>query len=361
MMTAQVPIFDGHNDVLLRMWRREQPAGAPDAIEAFLAGEPRGHIDLPKAMAGGLAGGLFAIFVPSSSGASLDQVNASMDKGSYSVPAPPAPSLAEAQAATFGMAALLQRLVKASNGRVRLCRSVADIRAAKAAGALAPVMHIEGAEAIDPNFDTLEVLHAAGLRSIGPVWSRSNIFGHGVPFAFPSSPDLGPGLTDAGKALIKACNRLKLLIDLSHLNEQGFWDVAALSDAPLVATHSNVHAIAPSSRNLTDKQLAAIRATQGIVGVNFATSFLRPDGRRSADTPLDVVVDHLARLIEAMGEECVALGSDFDGAQIPDGIRDAKGLPNLVAAMRARGFGEPLITKICFENWMRVLVRTWGH
>jgi membrane dipeptidase len=182
-----------------------------------------------------------------------------------------------------------------------------------------------------------------------------------VPFSFPASPDIGDGLTDAGKALIKACNRLKILIDLSHLNEKGFWDVEKATDVPLVATHSNVHAIAQSSRNLTAKQLDAIRASNGLVGVNFATSFLRPDGRRSADTPLDVLVDHLSALIDALGEDGVALGSDFDGAQIPEAIRDAKGLPNLVAAMRKRGYGEPLITKICFENWMRVLAKTWGH
>ena len=83
-------------------------------------------------------------------------------------------------------------------------------------------------------------VYEAGLRSLGPVWSRSNAFGHGVPFRCPSSPDTGPGLTDLGKELIGACNRLGILIDLSHLNERGFWDVAAISNAPLVATHSNV-------------------------------------------------------------------------------------------------------------------------
>ena len=124
---------------------------------------------------------------------------------------------------------------------------------------LAAVLHIEGAEAIDANFELLDVLYAAGLRSLGPVWSRPNAFGHGVPFRCPSSPDTGPGLTDLGKALIGACNRLRILIDLSHLNERGFWDVAAISNAPLVATHSNAHAISPHSRNLTDRQLAAIR------------------------------------------------------------------------------------------------------
>ena len=111
---------------------------------------------------------------------------------------------------------------------------------------------------------------------------------------------------------------------------------------------------------LTDKQLAAVRESGGLVGVNYAVSFLRADGRRVAATPLDTVVDHIAYLIDHLGEDGVALGSDFDGAMIPEGIGSAAGLPNLVAAMRTRQFGEALIEKVCFENWMRVLARTWG-
>ena len=169
--------------------------------------------------------------------------------------------LAPAQRAVLSMVSLLLRIERESKGRVRICRSVTDIQRAPKDGVLAPVLHIEGAEAIDPNFEFLDVLYEAGLRSLGPVWSRPNAFGHGVPFRCPSSPDTGPGLTDLGKELIGACNRLGILIDLSHLNERGFWDVAAISNAPLVATHSNAHALSPHSRNLIDSQLAAIRET----------------------------------------------------------------------------------------------------
>ena len=143
------------------------------------------------------------------------------------------------------MVSLLLRIERELKGRVRICRNVTDIQRALKDGMLAPVLHIEGAEAIDPNFEFLDVLYEAGLRSLGPVWSRPNAFGHGVPFRCPSSPDTGPGLTDLGKELIGACNRLGILIDLSHLNERGFWDVATISNAPLVATHSNAHALSP--------------------------------------------------------------------------------------------------------------------
>ena len=345
--------FDGHNDVLLRLWRQDT-----DNVAAYLEGQAKGQLDLPRAQTGGMVGGLYAIFVPSRSPRPATEPK---DAVPYDVPVPPAPELAHAQRATLDMASLLFRIAEGSGGRVRIARSVADIRAAKTAGAHAPVLHIEGCEALDPDLRMLDVLHAAGLRSLGPVWSRSNIFGHGVPFRFPSTPDTGEGLTDLGKALIKRCNQLRVLVDLSHMNEKGFWDIVRLSTAPLVATHSNAHALCASSRNLTDKQLAAIRETNGLVGVNYAVSFLREDGRRVAATPLDRVVDHIAYLIDRLGDDGVGLGSDFDGAMIPEGLGSVAGLPNLVAAMRARQFGEPLIEKICFENWMRVLERTWGE
>ena len=151
-----------------------------------------------------------------------------------------------------------------------------------------------------------------------------------MPFRCPSSPDTGPGLTDLGKELIRACNRLNILIDLSHLNERGFWDVAELSDAPLVATHSNAHALSPHSRNLTDEQLAAIRETSGMVGVNYAVSFLRADGRQDRDTPVELIIDHVEHMLEKVGEDGVGFGSDFDGAMVPKELGNAAGLPVLV-------------------------------
>ncbi len=359
-MTSQrpIPIFDGHNDVLLRLSRRD----GPDAVSAFLDGEEKGHLDLPKARQGGFAGGLFAIFVPSPERKSTSAADASAKSNDSPIgndPSPPAVDMAAAQKTVFAMASLLFRIEQQSQGRVRVCRTTADIERCLDDDGLAAVLHIEGAEAIDENFELLDVLHEAGLRSLGPVWSRPNIFGHGVPFRCPSSPDTGPGLTDLGKALVGACNRLRILIDLSHLNERGFWDVAALSDAPLVATHSNAHAISPHSRNLTDEQLAAIAESGGFVGINFATSFLRPDGRRDKDTPLDLIVDHIAYMIDKVGEDGVGLGSDFDGAQVPSELGSAAGLQNLVEAMRERQFGKAQIEKVCFRNWLRVLKRTW--
>jgi len=263
------------------------------------------------------------------------------------------------QRATNRLRQRLFRIEAASAGQVKVVRTADELAACLRDGVLAAILHFEGAEAIDPELNALEVFYQAGLRSLGPVWSRPNAFAHGVPFQFPHSPDTGPGLTDAGRGLVRACNRLGIMIDLSHMNEQGFWDVAELTDAPLVATHSNVHSLSQSTRNLTDKQLDAIKETDGMVGLNFAVSFLRADGKSDADTPIEVMVQHIDYLVERLGIDRVGLGSDFDGAKIPQEIGDVAGLPKLVAALRARGYDDAALRKIAHENWVRVLRKTW--
>jgi len=338
-----IPVFDGHNDVLLRL-RRD----GLNSVNAFLNGEAAGHIDLPRARRGGLAGGLCAVFIPSP-----DQPRDG--NGDF-----PAPSQPQALNETLAMFRLLLAIEAQSDGAVKVCRSANDIRSSIADGRFAAVFHIEGAEAIAADLDALHVLHQAGLRTLGPVWSRPNVFAYGVPFRFPSTPDIGPGLTDAGKDLIRACNELRIMIDLSHMNEQGFWDIARLSKAPLVASHSNAHAISPHSRNLTDKQLDAIRDTGGLVGINFGVLFLRDDGVRNADTPIELLVRHIAYIAERIGIEHVALGSDFDGTTIPQSLGDASGLPKLIDALRAHGFDDQALGMIAHENWIRVLERIWG-
>lgn len=353
MTPPSIPVFDGHNDVLLRLHR----AAARGRPVSFLERDTAGHLDLPRAREGGFAGGMFACFTPSRE--AIFKHTKRTDE-SYDVPLPKPPSLAHAQRVTMALAAALYRIEAASGGGFKVVRDVGELRACLDRGVAAAVFHIEGAEAIDTGLDALEVLHRAGLRSLGIVWSRPNAFGHGVPFRFPSSPDTGPGLTEAGKALVRGCNELGIMIDLSHMNEQGFWDVAKLSQAPLVASHSCVHAICPVTRNLTDDQLAAIRDSGGMVGINFAVNQLRPDGKNDADTPLEVMARHLDHLIERLGEDGVGFGSDFDGATVPKAIGDAAGLPRLLEALRAHGYDDALLEKLCHANWLSVLERTWA-
>jgi membrane dipeptidase len=354
-----IPIFDGHNDTLLAL---HLPDFSDGHVRTFFEGSQYGHIDLPRARAGGFGGGFFAIFTPSPKhhDAPMPGVGAGAQATGQVVPMAAEVDQATALKFTVDLAADLFRLERAAQGAVKVVRNVAEMAQCLADGTLAMIFHIEGAEAIDRDLNALETLYQAGLRSIGIVWSRPNIFASGVPFAFPSSPDTGPGLTDAGKALVKACNQLGILIDLSHLNEKGFWDVAALSTAPLVATHSGAHALCASTRNLTDRQLDAVRASEGIVGINFHVGFLRADGKRdAATTSLTEIVRHVDYMVERMGIDYVALGSDFDGATMPGDLRDVAGLPKLMEALTAAGYDEAARRQIAYGNWLRVLGKIW--
>ncbi len=352
MTNTRTPlIFDGHHDLLLRL-----AGGGRAAVQGFVTGS-EGHIDLPRAKKGGFGGGFFAIYVPSPF--DLSDSLEEMNKPQYDLPLPAPISSKQALPTVMQQAALLSDLEQ--TGTVKICCSTADIRACFDRGRIAAIMHIEGAEAIDPDFYALDVLYRAGLRSIGPVWSRPTIFGEGVPFRYPSTGDIGDGLTEKGVELVRRCNKMGIMIDLSHLNEAGFWDVARHSDAPLVATHSNCYALCPQSRNLTDRQLDAIRESDGMVGLNFATAFLRQDGQMQGDVPLDTLLRHMDHLIEKLGEDRVGFGTDFDGAQVPDDIGDVAGLVNMRAAMRAHGYPEDLMVKLAHGNWLRVLGKTWGE
>jgi len=344
-------IIDGHNDVLLRLWKRERDGFDP--VKDFTEGVAEGHIDAPRSRAGGLAGGFCAIWIPSE-GLVLKEPEAD---GSYATPLSEPLEQPKSLDIALQVASIALRLERA--GAWKLCRSVSDIEAAEKEGRFAAILHMEGCEALDTDLAALDVFYAAGMRSLGPVWSRNNAFGHGVPFAYPMSPDTGPGLTDAGKALVKACNRLGILVDLSHITERGFWDVAEISEHPLVATHSNPHALVPVARNLTDRQLEAVRKSNGVVGLNFAVTMLRDDAREDADTSIAVMVRHIDYLVDKLGIDGVAIGSDFDGALIPAGIADAAGLQNLVAALEGAGYGDRELEKICRANWLRVLRQTW--
>ncbi len=339
-----IPIFDGHNDALTC------------ADHADLAGgRSGGHLDLPRMREGGMRGGIFAVFTPSSG---EEHGRRTFGGAGYSEPlAEPVPQ-AEAAAHATAVAGRLSALER--EGELVVARAIEDVDAAREENSPpAAVLHLEGAEAIDPGLEALDHWYAAGLRSLGPVWSRANAFAHGVPFVFPSSPDTGPGLSERGAALVGACTELGIVVDLSHINEAGFWDVARLEPGPLVASHSGAHAICATSRNLTDEQLRAIGASDGLVGIVFATPFLRPDFADEAQTPLSLIVEHARHVADLIGVRHVALGSDFDGATIPGPLGDVAGLPLLVEALGAAGFSAEETEAICWHNWRRVLDEWW--
>lgn len=343
-MSEQI-ILDGHNDVL---WKLEAATRAGEPVDFF--GKTQLNIDARKAKQGGFCGGLFAMYTSNAPLGSEDMPVGKVTSGDYDYRV----SLDKVS----GMLAEAYRLERQSDGYVTICRTAAELEAAAKAHKMGIMLHIEGCEAIDANFNSLELLYAAGLRSLGPVWSRDNIFGVGVPFDFPLHPDQGAGLSDLGVELIKICNQMNILVDLSHLNEKGFWDVAKHSQNPLMATHSNVWELCSTARNLTDKQLDAIADTNGIVGLNFATGFLNADGDMDGEASLDTMVKHMDYMLNKLGEDGVALGSDFDGADMPTELKTVAQLPNLIQNFKNAGYSAELIDKICYKNWISFMQRS---
>lgn len=351
-MTAQFPIIDGHNDTLTRLF-----PPTDDSSKSIVDRKGEGHIDLLRANEGGLAGGFFAIFIPSTDERRTITAN---DGTTLNAECAHPVSHAVARAQTNGVLDRMESMLASTSDHFRLARTVDDIEQCILDGVMALILHYEGVEMLDENLSDLEVDYARGLRSLGPVWSRSNAFAHGVPFAFPCTPDIGPGLTDAGKELVRRCNDLGIMLDVSHMNYRGFMDLAAMTTAPVVATHCGVHAICASSRNLLDDQLDIVRDSNGIVGVNFHVGFLRPDGANDENTPLSIITDHLDYMVDRMGIEHVALGSDFDGATMPAPLGDCAGLPKLIDVLVERGWSDHSLRALTHDNWIRVLRTTWG-
>ncbi|MFW5935055.1 MAG: dipeptidase [Halolamina sp.] len=333
-----LPIIDGHNDTLLA-------ATSERAGGEFLGESEDGHLDLARAEDAGFAAGVFAMFVPNEGELDYDAL-------------PPAVDHERARRVVDEQFATLHGWADASD-RFRVVDDIGALDACLDGEAVGAIPHIEGAAAVGPDLVNLDSLYENGLRSLGLVWSRPNAFAHGVPFEHGATPDIGPGLTEAGFDLIEACEELGIVVDLAHLNAAGFRDVAEIVDAPLVVSHAGAHAISPSSRNLTGDQLDAVADSGGIVGCTFGTAHLRPDGQRGKDASLSTLLDHVEYYADRMGVEHVGLGSDFDGASIPEAVGDVRGLRDVLDGLERRGFDRTEREAIASGNWRRVLGEWW--
>lgn len=315
------PIIDGHTDYVLSLL---------ETGRNFFSGSDCGHVDLPRAKRGGIGAMLTAIFV----------------RDEY-LPH-------QALARTLRAVDFLFRTIEASGGAMELITSASQLEACLDRGTFGVILHYEGAEALDPEFAVLRLSYQLGLRSLGLTWSRPNIFAEGV-----GPQDRGRGLTSLGRALVKACNELGILIDVSHLNDAGFWDVLEYSTKPVVASHSNCRALCPVARNLSDEQILALAKKGGLIGINFHVGFLRAGAERPEDVRLDDVIAHIDHIVELAGVDHVGFGSDFDGATMPTDLADAAHLPRLLETLARRGYDETALRKICRENWLRVIRAVW--
>ena len=337
-----LPIIDGHNDTLLAATSDRE--GGEFLHDAAL---PKGDLDLARAEEAGLAAGIFAAFVPNET-----------DPDDWS-DLPPAVDHERARRIVDEQFETLHGWADATD-RFRVIGDTDDLDACIDGDAVGGIPHIEGAAAVDPGLVNLESLYETGLRSLGLVWSRPNAFAHGVPFEHDATPDIGPGLTEAGFDLVEACEERGIVVDMAHINAAGFWDVAETVDAPLVVSHAGAHGISPASRNLTDEQLDAVADSGGIVGCTFGTAHLRPDGQRGVDASLSTLLDHVEYFADRMGVEHVGLGSDFDGARVPEAVGDVTGLREVLDGLEARGYDCAEREAIAYGNWRRVLGEWWA-
>ncbi|HEV7134081.1 MAG TPA: dipeptidase [Gaiellaceae bacterium] len=335
-----IPVIDGHNDALLRAWR---------SGESLRERSGEGHLDLPRMREGGVAAGFFAIFVPEDDYAGDPRAAVEETDDGWEVPF--ADELAGDRASSVA-----QELAAVAERDLTIVRTIGDLERCLEGGEPGAILHLEGAEPVEPGLGNLDGWVERGIRSIGIVWSRPNAFGCGVPFHYPGTPNVGPGLTDAGRELVRACNERGVMLDLAHLNERGFFDVAELSEAPLVVSHSAAHALAPMPRSLTDGELDAIGDSGGLVGVVFDTVMTRSDGELVFDTALDVIAGHIDYIAERIGLEHVALGSDFDGCYPPAALDD---VTKMQALLDVLGWDDDELVQLAHGNWLRVLRATW--
>jgi len=347
-------IFDGHNDILNKITKMPDPLNT----KAFLVSDP-GHLDFPRALRAGVMGGFFAVYT--SNPPSVPSVEDRMilsDEG-YRIKLAPSLDYEYAHQSALQMIDLLFKIQEDSLGQFQVVTSSSELDHFIKNNIMAAVLHLEGAEPIQPDLENLTFFYEKGVRSLGITWSRPNKFGYGVPFAYPSDPDTGPGLTDAGKELVKSCNDLGIMIDLAHLNEKGFWDVAELSSHPLVSTHTAAGSLIPKARNLSDEQLKAIGDSDGVVGIIFSVNDIAGGKRPKDNAPISKIIDHIRYVADLIGVDHVAFGSDFDGTKIPSELGDVSGYPKLVSLLIEEGFNSQEMEKICSQNWIRVLKKTW--
>ncbi len=349
-------VIDGHNDTLEKLFLKELGEDFD-----FFKQNQKGHLDLVRAKKGGLIGGFFAIYTPppKSSKESDQYFGLKIYEKGYEKHRSPIDS-AYAKEYTIKVLDFAHQLEKESQGKLVIADNLSKLHKAIEKDQLFMILHMEGAEAINENLSDLKLFYDKGIRSIGPVWSRSNVFGHGVPFIYPCSPDTGHGLTEAGKKLIKACNELKIITDLAHINEKGFWDVASISKMPLVVSHTGVNSLCPSSRNLTDKQIDRIAESNGIIGIIFESSMINTkSGFPDEKMPISEIVKHIDYIVKRTGEDHVGLGSDFDGAKLIKDLQDVSMLPKLIEELEKIGYSSKLIEKITHKNWLRVIENSW--
>jgi len=319
---AEHPPIDLHADTL--MWSRWIGYDLHKAHEAPLPfAALGGHVDLPRMREGGMSAQFFGL-----------------------VSLPLADRMKGMAKVVHEQIDALEQQIGKKPGAIRLVRKAGEITKSIASGELGALLGIEGAHALEGNLDNVAVFSRRGVRYIGLLHFSANEAG--FPAYGKGRNDRG-GLTPWGYDLVAACEDQGVLVDLSHLNKQGFLDACQIARKPPIVSHTGVIGAFEHWRNIDDAQLRAVADKGGVVGVIFCPRFVGGEG-------LDPVIKHLKHIVDVVGEDAPALGSDWDGFIVPTRpLKDPRGLPLLTDAMLAAGFSRTAVGKILHDNVMRVL------
>ncbi len=313
------PYFvDLHCDTLLVMQQNN----------CSLADAP-GHIDLARLQSGGALLQCFAAFIPMNECA-----------GHYGIREKPWEFFCR-------VSALFDREIEANKHCIRPMRSIADLEKNRAEGHISAMLTVEDGACLDGRIERVRTLYDRGVRLVTLTWNYENCIG------FPNSGDPkrhAKGLKPFGREVLGEMERLGMIVDVSHLSEGGFMDVARVCRKPFVASHSCARALCDHSRNLSDEQLRILADAGGVCGVNYLAGFLRRDAKHSTNAD---ILRHMEHIAKVAGLETVALGSDFDGIDCTLEMVDYGGLARLAEEIAAR-FGADAADKICRDNALRV-------
>jgi membrane dipeptidase len=331
-------VIDSHNDTIVTHIRRgnlgldgnptkdrDRRSGTVAYLRGMLDAADRqeeAQIDFPKMRAGGVDAAFFAVDVTR---AWKNHLTYALDALGY-----------------------FEEEVERLAGEALIARSAADISKAKGEGKLAAILVVENSDGLEGSLNVLRMLHRVGVRSIGLTHNPRSWAADGN-----AEDRNGSGLTAFGVRLVEEMNRLGMLVDVSHINERGFWDVMEVTRRPVIASHSDCKAVCDHPRNLDDKQIVALANNGGVMGVTFVPGFI------DAKAPtLERLLDHIDYAVQVAGADHVGIGSDFDGGGTA--LKDATAFPRITEGLLKRGYSEGDVKKILGENHLRVLKAAIG-
>ncbi len=322
--------IDGHNDTMMRVIDQDTWEPVVD-----IGGATDFHIDLEKLKEGGLLAPVFAAF----------------SEGYYEGGQNIARSLSE----SLAILNALYYTEEKNQGKFKIVATVEEIRENFKNGLISAIPSIEGAYFIDEDnyMEILRQLRDLGVKILGFNWNYSNYLGEGAGEVYSDQKTRSSGgLTDLGKLALKEMENLGIGIDVSHMNEETFWGVVENTTSPIIASHSGVYELRNHRRNLKDDQLEAIKESGGLVGVVLCNGFLKEGG----DAYLKDYMDHIDYIINKIGIDHVAIGSDLDGADLPKDLKDSSEMGKIVKLLEGR-YGDEEVEKILSGNFLRVFER----